>query len=1342
MPKINNDVTTIQQWLNQGGVLSTLLEGYSKDKSIKQLIDEINDLDKNKVDKEVGKGLSANDFTDKYQDMLDNVDTGGSVLDSPNLITSGAVENSILKAMKRVSVTVDEELSETSTNPVQNKAVSIGIKTLENDISLNYVQQDYIEVDLPNAEVIGYKANRGLYPCTFVDTKAREMLDNMNRAGVDKTVSGNYVTTDDIIIGSLIEVETEAQKMSYCGNNLISNNIDDVVKTISFAGKNQPIYSGSPKCIIVRCKPNATYSVKKFENLGGVFRVISTAEKPEVGVMPLTYATADTEIQVTTPNNANWLAIMVANSAYKDPIENVLNITTCVESAEMPTEHEPFVGGTIDVVDGKCEIIANGTTNIFTENIDDILNVKYKIPIIDSINTLNEKMAEIENQEYWKKQRMRFADEPVLVAYSDGGQLGYINTLSAYLAAGIAGYKWLKGDVQPTSDGKLIMCHDDGFTFDANGYITKFDANNCTMIHALTYNEAMSKVYAAWYGGYRMKVCDIEDYLKVCRDFNMRPYITIRKDYMDIVVPELLSMLEKYNFTDHCIVNSFEKESLRLVAEKSNHRVMISNVKFYNEGQQITVEHIQQILDISPNCTICPYTTASGYGTLLFENSTEALAFAKEQNVMLGTCAIGISPTAYYKYGINLFQCYNTWIDTKVTTIPLYVKLTNGVATLESNGVYGDKYTATIEQKDNEILLKNIIRKNSERSYPDGILPHLRDRIPWSCNASSDIVKSCEYSDDYAIVITLNDGATDGDIYVKFVYGLETSSEDTEVREELENKANVIIGISSGENISIKDSADARFRGLNLYGKSKQNKYSGKNLFRILETPQTGMGVTLSYDKTDNTFVLNGTSTNPISFEVVPNGGNYGEVKANDYYTLSFDVVSGSASEAANIYIGDSVNGGTYFALSTSYSAKKITNKYNSDCYIKRFAINVSAADITYTNYKFRIQFEKGQTNTSFEPYVGGKASPSPEYPQEIINSNEINLNVVNKNLIPYPYRSTTKELYGVSCTDNGDGSVTLNGTYTHTTYSDFYLVQNLNIPAGTYTLSGCPSGGGVETYRIMLTIIQPDGTPLYRSDVGNSYTFNADEGTIISAFIRIGTQLGKVSNLTFKPMLELSSTATEYLLHSKQILTISDDYNGIPVSANGNYTDANGQPWICDEIDFTNSMLIKRIYTYIFNGKEDFTPNTAMRTHQFYLKGLPSGNVNIQNCLSTYFIGDNKGSYQGTVKDTIGVRGSNLWVYTSNMETVEEFKAFLKEKYDLGNPLVIKYVLTTPVNIPLTEGEIKAYKALQTYKPVTNIYTLEGAGIEVDYVADTKAYIDNKFIELQQTIISMGGNV
>ena len=88
-------------------------------------------------------------------------------------------------------------------------------------------------------------------------------------------------------------------------------------------------------------------------------------------------------------------------------------------------------------------------------------------------------------------------------------------------------------------------------------------------------------------------------------------------------------------------------------------------------------------------------------------------------------------------------------------------------------------------------------------------------------------------------------------------------------------------------------------------------------------------------------------------------------------------------------------------------------------------------------------------------------------------------------------------------------------------------------------------------------------------------------------------------------------------------------------------------------------------------------------------------------------------------------------------MTTVDEWVSFVKGRYAAGNPIIIRYPLATPIETPLSAEEIAAFKALHTNKPNTTVYTDGNAGIKLDYVADTKAYIDNKFAELAAAIVN-----
>ena len=87
------------------------------------------------------------------------------------------------------------------------------------------------------------------------------------------------------------------------------------------------------------------------------------------------------------------------------------------------------------------------------------------------------------------------------------------------------------------------------------------------------------------------------------------------------------------------------------------------------------------------------------------------------------------------------------------------------------------------------------------------------------------------------------------------------------------------------------------------------------------------------------------------------------------------------------------------------------------------------------------------------------------------------------------------------------------------------------------------------------------------------------------------------------------------------------------------------------------------------------------------------------------------------------------------NVATVDEFKAWLVE-----NPLKIAYETTNPEFVPLPQSEQNAIRALKTYYPTT-VITVDGGEVDPDikvtYTADTKLYIDNKFAQLQKSLVN-----
>lgn len=121
------------------------------------------------------------------------------------------------------------------------------------------------------------------------------------------------------------------------------------------------------------------------------------------------------------------------------------------------------------------------------------------------------------------------------------------------------------------------------------------------------------------------------------------------------------------------------------------------------------------------------------------------------------------------------------------------------------------------------------------------------------------------------------------------------------------------------------------------------------------------------------------------------------------------------------------------------------------------------------------------------------------------------------KNLLKPTLQTTTQN--GVTCTNNGDGTYTLNGTATQNV--DFIFFGNLekyqHLKNRTVKLVGCPKGGSLTTYLILLQLQQSPWTSAIDSGEGSSVT--VDDKNNWMCWIRIYKDT-TVSNLVFKPML------------------------------------------------------------------------------------------------------------------------------------------------------------------------------------------------------------------------------
>ena len=184
----------------------------------------------------------------------------------------------------------------------------------------------------------------------------------------------------------------------------------------------------------------------------------------------------------------------------------------------------------------------------------------------------------------------------------------------------------------------------------------------------------------------------------------------------------------------------------------------------------------------------------------------------------------------------------------------------------------------------------------------------------------------------------------------------------------------------------------------------------------------------------------------------------------------------------------------------------------------------------------------------------------------------------------------------------------------------------------------------------------------------------------------------------------------------------------GIPVASGGNYTDDDGQQWICDEIDLARGVYVQRVGVKLFVGTENWERSTMGTNFTQFMFGTSDGKPFSLLCDKLPVVAlEERETKSGVVAHTdSSIRVS---LTTPNMDT-SAFKTWLTD-----NHLTIIYPLAAPIETPLSEEEIAAYSAPHTYKDLTTVSNDAGAWMELEYVMDTKKYIDS-------LVISGGGSV
>lgn len=375
----------------------------------------------------------------------------------------------------------------------------------------------------------------------------------------------------------------------------------------------------------------------------------------------------------------------------------------------------------------------------------------------------------------------------------------------------------------------------------------------------------------------------------------------------------------------------------------------------------------------------------------------------------------------------------------------------------------------------------------------------------------------------------------------------------------------------------------------------------------------------------------------------------------------------------------------------------------------------VVKSGITLNNVRIYPMLNKGDKPLPFEPYTGGKPSPSPEYPQPIVTSGQdgtLEVGVDGGNLLPIIEENLTS-VGGMKGTINQDGSITVTGTPLK--QYERVLLTKLNLPNGKYYISG----GTLNPKQVIFQInaLHTNGERSYWRNRSFTVDSNVKRMEVIIQYEAKDLQ---PVNYTIYPMLNVGDKSIPFEPYKpKQTLSLKtpNGLPGIPLSDENTdmditptYVDKDGKRWVCDEIDLKRGKYVQRV-----KKETGLVFKKATFNDKLYECVIPKWNV--------------VRSYRPVIcdhlkynKNLINVDETGTYAYGNSIRA--KFKDSQDDTTNINNlkTYTFMYILDNPVKYDLTPEEITAYKSIKIYRPTTVISS--DAWMQVGYYT---AYMETK---------------
>ena len=389
---------------------------------------------------------------------------------------------------------------------------------------------------------------------------------------------------------------------------------------------------------------------------------------------------------------------------------------------------------------------------------------------------------------------------------------------------------------------------------------------------------------------------------------------------------------------------------------------------------------------------------------------------------------------------------------------------------------------------------------------------------------------------------------------------------------------------NTGSNMSLDNTANALFRKLDLKGNTSQtgtptpdapvnvDVVSGDNVLSICGKNRINIpnGTYSNHDVTavvnNGVITLNGTANGTSYINI--NLGNNVSVNGEDY-TYS---ISNTATSSVQARLFDTNN--SYVVAYTTTTNYKITK---NDTRTYNMLSIVTTSGVSLDNFVIKPQLENGNTNTTFEPYIGQ------DYPIYLPVENLLDLS-----------QFTTQGQDGITFTKNSDGSITINGTATNNITLRTPITPITLQGGTTYTLSKGTTYSGAN---YSMSLRKQDQTVISDTSIdssASSVSFTPSSG-VQAYYFQIYIVNGKTfNNHKVYPMVEKGNKENHFVKYG----TTPIEFHGI-----GDYKDKPFKAVVGDETydSLTDAqkegLTIGNWYVYKVIGKYIFPSNTHINS-------------------------------------------------------------------------------------------------------------------------------------------------